>query len=50
MLGFEKGKTYNFELDKKPNQPYDIYEESGLYMIVSSEISLRNYFKDLKKV
>lgn len=50
FLGFEKGKTYTFELDKKPNQPYDIYEESGLYLILSSEASINYYFTNLKKI
>lgn len=50
LLGFEKGKKYNIEIDKKPNYPYEIYEESGLYLILSSEISIRSYFADLKKV
>lgn len=49
LLGFEKGKIYNIEIDKKPNQPYDIYEESGLYLILSSEISINQYFKNLTK-
>ena len=49
LLGFEKGKTYNIEIDKKPNQPYDIYEQSGLYMVLSSEISINQYFKNLQK-
>ena len=49
MLGFEKGKTYNIEIDKKPNYPYEIYEESGLYLVLSSEISINKYFKNLKK-
>lgn len=49
LLGFEKGKKYNIEIDKKPNYPYEIYEESGLYLILSSEISIRSYFADLKK-
>lgn len=50
MLGFEEGKTYIFELDKRPNEPYDVLEENGLYMIVSSEASLNYYFKNLKKI
>ena len=50
LLGFEEGKTYIFELDKKPNEPYDVLEESGLYMIISSEASLNYYFTDLKKI
>ena len=49
MLGFEKGKKYNIEIDKKPNYPYEIYEESGLYLIFSSEISINQYFKNLTK-
>lgn len=49
MLGFEKGKKYNIEIDKKPNYPYEIYEESGLYLVLSSEISIRQYFKNLQK-
>ena len=49
LLGFEKGKTYNIEIDKKPNYPYEIFEESGLYLILSSEISIRSYFKNLTK-
>lgn len=49
MLGFEKGKKYNIEIDKKPNESYEIYEESGLYLVLSSEISINNYFKNLTK-
>ena len=49
MLGFEKGKKYNIEIDKKPNYPYEIYEESGLYLMLSSEISINQYFKNLQK-
>lgn len=50
LCGFKPNAKYVFELDKKPNSPYEIYEVTGLYLMLSSEISIRNYFKDLKKV
>lgn len=48
LMGFKKGKTYALKISKNDNEPYKIIDlQDDLYLELSSEISVRNYFKDL---
>lgn len=47
--GFEKGKTYAIKIYKPDNECYRITElQDDLYLELSSEISIRKYFDNLK--
>ena len=48
LMGFEKNKTYALKIDKQDNECYKITElQDNLYIELSSEISIRRYFKNL---
>lgn len=48
LMGFEKNKSYALKIEKNDNECYKITElQDDLYLELSSEISIRNYFKDL---
>ena len=48
LMGFKKNKTYALKIDKKEDECYKITElQDDLYLELSSEISIKNYFKDL---
>ena len=48
-MGFKKNKSYALKIEKNDNECYKITElQDDLYLELSSEISIRNYFKDLK--
>ena len=49
LMGFKKNKSYALKIEKNDNECYKITElHDDLYLELSSEISIRNYFKDLK--
>ena len=49
LMGFKKNKSYALKIEKNDNECYKITElQDDLYLELSSEISVRNYFKDLK--
>ena len=48
LMGFEKNKTYALKIDKQDDECYKITElQDDLYIELSSEISIRKYFKNL---
>lgn len=50
IQGFEHNKEYVFKLEHKPNSCYEIIElNDDLYMVLSSEISMKQNFKNIKK-
>jgi hypothetical protein len=45
---FKKNEIYAFKIYKNPNEPYVLTEvESNMCVMLSSEISINNYFKIL---
>lgn len=48
LMGFKKNKSYALKIDKQDDECYKITElQDDLYLELSSEISIRNYFTDL---
>lgn len=49
IMGFKKNKNYAIKIYKKENGCYEITElQDDLYIELSSEISIRNYFDNLE--
>lgn len=51
MQGFKKNTIYTFKLNHKKNSCYEIEElNDDLYLVLSSETSMRQNFKDIEKI
>lgn len=50
LMGFKKGQQYTFQLIHPKNECYQLKAlNEDLYITLASEISIKRYFKNIKK-
>ena len=50
LMGFKKGQYYTFQLIHPKNECYQLQVlNEDLYVTLASEISIKRYFKNIKK-